>query len=172
MHLTHVVVQGDLGCSFNLRDLTLKLENVRYNPRSFSALIWQHRIIGGNCLLFTNGKINCNGRCLSFQDGKRRLRRYARILQKLGYEIRLKNVRVVTASAVHKLDGTVNPMHLPREFSYEPELFHGVMLRRKGIHYTCRLSGILMITGIKDEKDMDDIHSVILEMELIRQGRK
>ena len=42
MRLTNVVVQGDLGCPIDLRDLILKLTNVRYDPRTFSALIWQH----------------------------------------------------------------------------------------------------------------------------------
>ena len=54
--------------------------------------------IGGYCLLFSNGKINCNGKCLSLQDGRRRLLRYARKLQKMNYPVRLTNVRVVTAS--------------------------------------------------------------------------
>ena len=170
MKLTNVVVQGELGCMFDLRDLTLIITNARYNPRSFSALIWQHRKIGGNCLLFSNGQINCNGKCASLEQGRRRLRQYARILQKLGYEIELKNVRVVTASASHHLSGNIDPSRLPREFSYEPELFPAVMFRRRGIHYICRLSGILMITGIKHQRDIDEVYSVILEMEVIRDG--
>ena len=120
MQLTNVVVQANLGCAFDLRDITLKLNNARFNPRSFSALIWQHRKIGGNCLLFSNGKINCNGKCSSLLEGRQRLRRYARIIQKLGYKVELRNVKVITASAVHKLSGKINPTHLPRDFSYEP----------------------------------------------------
>jgi TATA-box binding protein (TBP) (component of TFIID and TFIIIB) len=65
MQLTNVVVQADLGCTLDLRVLTYRLTNVRYDPKVFSAVVWQHRKIGGNCLLFSNGKINCNGKCLS-----------------------------------------------------------------------------------------------------------
>ncbi|VDI53111.1 Hypothetical predicted protein [Mytilus galloprovincialis] len=123
MQLTNVVVQANLGCSFDLRELAYRLPNVRYDPRTFSALIWQHRKIGGNCLLFSNGIINCNGKCLSIQDGRRRLRRYARLLQQMGNDVRLTQVQILTASASHQLSGRVDPYRLPSEFSFEPEIF-------------------------------------------------
>ena len=34
---------------------------MRYNPRIFPGLIYQNRKIDRNCLIFSNGKINCNG---------------------------------------------------------------------------------------------------------------
>ena len=167
MRLTNVVVQGDLGCIICLRELSYKLTDVRYDPRKFPAVIWQHRKIGGNALVFSNGKINCNGKCSSLQDGRRRLRRYARILQKLGNAINLRNVRVITASAAHRLNGRIDPQHLPQDFSYEPEFFPAVMFRRSGLHFTCHLSGIMLITGIKGEKDIDEVNGAILELELL-----
>ena len=166
MRLTNVVVHANLGCSFSLRDLANQLTNVRYDPRKFSALIWQHRKIGGNCLLFSNGKINCNGSCLSMQDGRRRLRRYARILQKMGYDVCLSQIRILTASGVHQLSGRVDPELLPQEFSFEPEIFPAVMFRRHGIHFICHLSGKILITGLKCQRDVDAIYSVFLELEL------
>lgn len=166
MQLTNVVVLGDLKCTFDLRALTHKLVNVRYDPRFFSAMILQHRRIGGNCLLFSNGKINCNGKCRSFQEARRRLRRYARCLQSIGYEVKLSNVRIVTASAVHQLSSRIDPAHLPSCYSYEPELFPAVMFRRHGMHFTCHLSGKVIITGIKRTSDEDDIYVVLLELEL------
>jgi TATA-box binding protein (TBP) (component of TFIID and TFIIIB) len=146
MRITNVVVQGELGCTFDLRELTHRLVNVRFDPRSFSGLIWQHCKIGGNCLLFSNGKINCNGKCLSLRDSRRRLRRYARCLQKMVYEVRLSNVRLVTVSAVHQLSGRIDPSRLPKDFSCEPELFPAAMVRRHGLHFMCHLSGKTMIT--------------------------
>jgi TATA-box binding protein (TBP) (component of TFIID and TFIIIB) len=72
MRITNVVVQGELGCTFDLRELTQRLVNVRFDPRSFSGLIWQHCKIGGNCLLFSNGKKTVTGnvsRCETVEDG-------------------------------------------------------------------------------------------------------
>jgi TATA-box binding protein (TBP) (component of TFIID and TFIIIB) len=117
MQLTNVVVQADLECSLDLRVLTYRLTNARYDPKVFSAIVWQHRKIGGNCLLFSNGKINCNGKCLSLQNGRRRLRRYARKLQKMDYSVRLTNVGVVTASTAHQLTDTIDRTRLPKDFS-------------------------------------------------------
>ena len=82
MQLTNVVVQGDLGCPISLRELTYRLAN---------ALIWRHRNIV-QCLLFSNGKINYNGKCSTLTEGRLRLRRYAMWLQKMGYSERLINV--------------------------------------------------------------------------------
>jgi hypothetical protein len=47
-----------LGCTFDLRELRHRLVNVRFDPRSFSGLIWQHCKIGGNCLLFSSPLLN------------------------------------------------------------------------------------------------------------------
>ena len=108
MRLTNVVYQANLNVKIDLSCLVHQLNNVRYNPRIFPGLIYQNRKIGGNCLIFSNGKINCNGACSDFDSGVKRLRRYARIVQRLGYVVRLSEVRLVTASAVHKLSGRIN----------------------------------------------------------------
>jgi TATA-box binding protein (TBP) (component of TFIID and TFIIIB) len=117
MQLTNVVVQTDLGCSLDLRFLTYRLTNARYDPKVFSAVVWQHRKIEGNCLLFSNGKISCSGKFLSLQDDRRCLRRYARTLQNMNYPVRLTNVRLVTASAAHQLTDRIDPTRLPKDFS-------------------------------------------------------
>jgi TATA-box binding protein (TBP) (component of TFIID and TFIIIB) len=166
MQLTNVVVHADCGCSLDLRVLTYRLTNARYDPKVFSAVVWQHRKIGGYCLLFSNGKINCNGKCLTLQDCRRRHRQCARKLQKVKYPVRLTNVRVVTASAAHQLTDRIDPTRLPKNISYEPELFPAVIFRRHGMHFICHLSGKTMITGIKRSSDLNDICNVLLELAL------
>ena len=167
MHLTNVVVQGQLNFSLDLNILANTLINVRYDPSKFSGLIWQHRRIGGNCLLFSNGKINCNGKSSSFDDGIKRLRRYARLLQKNGYCRSLSKIKVITASASHRLENVVRPENIPVSYRYEPELFPALMFKREGMHFTLHLSGSLIITGIKGQKDIDDvIYPVLVELSL------
>lgn len=169
MRLTNVVYQANLNVTFNLNNLVYQLNNVRYDPMNFPGIIYQNRKIGGNCLIFSNGKINCNGPCIHFEEGLKRLRRYARILQKLRYPVRLSNVRLITASAVHKLSGVIDLKHLSPilNFNYDPELFPAVMLRRQGIHFTCHLRGTILITGIKNSKDLDEVEfPTIVEIEM------
>lgn len=58
MKLTNVVVQGKLDAEIPLRQLARDLINIRYDPANFSALIWQHRKVGGGviawCLLMVS----------------------------------------------------------------------------------------------------------------------
>ena len=78
MNITNVVYGAHLDCPMDLVKLCQCLWNGRYDPKLFPGLIWQHQVIGGNCLVFANGVINCNGRSSSFEEGQQRLRRYAR----------------------------------------------------------------------------------------------
>ena len=71
---------------------------------------------------------------------------------------------MVTASAAHQLIERIDPTRLPKDFSYEPELFPAVMFLRHGMHFICHLSGKTMITGIKRSSDLDDIYNVLLEL--------
>lgn len=46
------------------------------------------------------------------------------------------------------------------------KLFPDVMKRRNDIHFTCHLSGSVLITGIKRLKDLDEIfYPTIVEIE-------
>ena len=169
MHLTNTVFIASLNCSFDLKKLCYELVNVKYNPRRFNGLIWQHPVIGGNCLLFRNGKINCNGKVRSFKEGRQRLRRYARVLQKLGYSVNLNEVKMVTASAFHVLSGPVDIPTYCREHgaSYEPELFPVMMFKKNSVHFSCYQNGKIVITGIKSSRDIDDtVYPVLIELEL------
>lgn len=168
MRLTNVVYQGEMNCVINLKQLTTQLVNVRYDPLKFPGVIFQHRKIGGNCLIFSNGKINCNGACDSFDTGLKRLRSYARYIQQIGYDVVLTNVQPVTASAFHKLSSRLdlNSISPALNFSYDPELFPAVMMRRNDIHFTYHLCGSVLITGIKRPKDLDEIvYPTIVEIE-------
>ena len=40
---------------------------------TFPGPIWHHRLIGGNCLAFASGVINCNRKASSFEEGRQRL---------------------------------------------------------------------------------------------------
>jgi TATA-box binding protein (TBP) (component of TFIID and TFIIIB) len=62
-------------------------------------------------LVFSNGKINCNGKCESFKEVHERLRKYARLIHKLGWNVHLEYLTYPTASAVHELS---NPIKLER----------------------------------------------------------
>lgn len=116
MHLTNVVCRGELCCQINLREFTLKVENTRYDPKTFAGVIWKHKKIGGNCLLFSNGQMNCNEFAYFIRDGF--IRQYARKIQKMGFDVHLVNVQMVTCSATHALSNRINVQELLKSLGY------------------------------------------------------
>ena len=169
MYLTNVVCSAHLGCNLNLTELCYQLSNVRYDPARFSGLMWQHRTIGGNCLAFSSGIIQCQGKATSLREGVQRLRRYARILQKKGLEVELQRVKVLTASACHVLSAPLdfNALIKERCVTCEPELFPTANFQVDGITFSCFHTGKIIITGIKKLSDTDQtIHPTLMELEL------
>lgn len=164
VQLTNVVVQADLHVCIDLQHLVYSTRDIRYDPKVFSGAIWQHRKIGGNCLVFKNGKINCAG-SRSIQQARKRLRQYARLVQKLGYEVALNKVEIVTMAAVHQLSSRLDFSQMCKYLGavYEPEILNAVMLKRGKLHLNCFHTGKVVITGIRD---IDAIYPVLLELEL------
>ncbi len=168
VELTNVVVQADLSCYVDLRHLAKSTRDIRYDPRIFTGAIWHHRLIGGNCLVFHNGKVNCNGN-KSIHQAKKRLRQYARLLQRHGFSVTLKKIVIVTISAVHRLSSRLNVKEVCEmlKADYNPEILNAAILKKKRINFNCFLSGAIVITGIRHMHDLETvIYPTILELEL------
>ena len=169
MKITNVVYSAHLGCSMDLAGLCQRLWNCRYDPRTFPGLIWQHRLIGGNCLVFASGAINCNGKAVSFEEGRQRLQKYARKLQNLGCPVRLRDIKILTVSASHALSTglDLNSLAQDRIVLYEPELFPALNFKMGGINFCCFHTGKVVITGIRTMAQIDDvIYPTLIELEL------
>ena len=137
--------------------------NIEYRRVPFDRLLWRHRKIGCTCMIYSNGKIICHG-------GEDRLRKYVRLLQKMGYPVRMKKIKTFTGSAVHKLSRKPDYRKIAEYMrgSYEPEIYHAVRFIKDGIHYIVYKSGKVVITGIKSEKDLDvKVNAVLIELEII-----
>lgn len=175
MIITNVVCSANLGCSINLRHLCYRIANARFDPRTFPGLIWQHKTIGGNCLVFSNGVINCNGKASSVREGQQRLRQYARRIQRLGFTVLLNKTKCLTISASHTLSDALDLQLLAKERKvlYEPELFPSLNFKREGVHFCCFHSGKVIITGIKDLSQIDDVvYPVLIELELYTRKKE
>jgi transcription initiation factor TFIID TATA-box-binding protein len=164
MRVTNVVCQARWSTDVDLVKLSSQIQNAKYEPGRFSGIIWQQRCIGGNCLVFGNGKVICNG-AKSIEDAHAMLEKYTSVLQTVMPEAVLTEVRMVTQSACHKLSGPVDFTMICHLLggTYEPELFNAAMLKRDGVHYSIFGSGSVVITGLKDE---DLVYPVLLELEL------
>ena len=168
--VTNVVCVTQLRCDVDLQRLATRSRDVEYNPRKHNCLIWKHKKIGGCCMVSRHGKLMCNGKATSIIEARRRVRQYARLIQKAGYPIQLSRIRVITLSAIHTLSRPCNLRQLAKDLNafYEPELFPALMFKREGVHFTCFSTGKVIVTGIKKITQLNDVvWPVIIELELL-----
>ena len=166
LQVTNVVVQTDLQASIDLHYLVNRVRDIRYDPGLFSAAIWRHKKIGGSCLVFHNGKLNCNGN-RNIQQAKKRIRQYARLIQKQGFPaVTIKKIEVITMSAVYQLSSCLDlnkACEIVPGIRYDPEILNAAMLKRGNVHFNCFHTGKVVITGIKN---INVIYPTLLELEL------
>ena len=168
--ITNVVCLADLNCNIDLVTLVNRTINAIYDPSRYSGILWKHPEIGGHCNVFSSGKIMTNGKADCVKDGIKRLRRYARRIQRYGWTVRLSTIRVVTVSASYKLDGPLDLRCVNSRYGghYEPELFPGATFTRDNVHFTCFHTGSVLMTGIKQESQLiSTVGPILIEMSLL-----
>ena len=167
VHFVNVAITANMGTRLDLKHITNSYINIIYRPKRPNAAVWKHRKMKSTCLLFASGKMVCTG-SKSIEEGRRDIRRFARILQKLGYDIHLKDIIVRTITACHALQGPLPLVDLVSGMgaTYEPELMPAAMLRSEGVHFCCFHTGRVVITGFKSLKTLDEvIYPTLLELE-------
>jgi transcription initiation factor TFIID TATA-box-binding protein len=75
-----------VGCKLDLKKIALQARNAEYNPKRFAALIMRIRAPRTTALIFSSGKMVCTG-AKSENESKLAARKYARIIQKLGFPV-------------------------------------------------------------------------------------
>ena len=119
--------------------------------------------------MFANGDINSNGKASSFREGRQRLRRYARLLQKYACPVYLTDAKIITVSASHTLSVGLDLYRLAgdRSLLYEPEIFPALNFKIEGVNFCCFHIGKVVITGIKTTAQIDDaVYPTLVELEL------
>ena len=171
--VTNVVLKSVLvtGTPLDLPSLANVLNNVVYDPRQFSALRLRSKKIGGSMLLFANGYAVCHGPATNRFEARRRLRRYARRVQKAGYpDLRLTATGLVTVSLVasvgHRLN-LLDVLALVTGATYEPELNNYLMLRTPRAHFNVFSTGKVVVTGVRKFSHItSDVVSTLIELSL------
>lgn len=76
----------NLNCKLELKRIALHARNAEYNPKRFAAVIMRIREPRTTALIFSSGKMVCTG-AKSEEDSRLAARKYARIIQKLGFPV-------------------------------------------------------------------------------------
>ena len=84
----NIVSTVNLGCQLDLKRIALQARNAEYNPKRFAAVIMRIRSPRTTALIFSSGKMVCTG-AKSEEDSIQAARRYARVIQKLGFPVKV-----------------------------------------------------------------------------------
>ncbi|XP_024937790.1 TATA-box-binding protein isoform X2 [Cephus cinctus] len=84
--LQNIVSTVNLNCKLDLKKIALHARNAEYNPKRFAAVIMRIREPRTTALIFSSGKMVCTG-AKSEEDSRLAARKYARIIQKLGFPV-------------------------------------------------------------------------------------
>jgi len=152
--LQNIVCTVSLATKLVLKDIALKARNAEYNPKRFAAVIMRIREPRTTALIFSSGKMVCTG-AKSEDDAKLAARKYARIIQKLGFPAKFLDFKIqnmVGSCDVRfpiRLEGLV--LTHAQFSSYEPELFPGLIYRmvKPRIVLLIFVSGKVVLTGAK-----------------------
>ncbi|XP_076910031.1 TATA-box-binding protein-like [Bidens hawaiensis] len=165
--LQNVVSTVNLDCTLDLKEIALHARNAEYNPKRFAAIIMRIREPKTTALIFRTGKMVCTG-AKSEHQSKLAARKFARIIQKLGFPAKFKDFKIqnIVGSCDVKfpirLEGLANDHGA---FStYEPELFPGLVYRMKQpkIVLLIFVSGKIVLTGAK----VSDIHEIVVDIDV------
>jgi transcription initiation factor TFIID TATA-box-binding protein len=167
----------DSAPQLDLKTIALHARNAEYNPKRFAAVIMRIRDPKTTALIFASGKMVVTG-AKSEDDSKLASRKYARIIQKLGFnakftDFKIQNSKIITripdelvtdlyATVVGscdvkfpiRLEGLASKHH--NFSSYEPELFPGLIYRmmKPKIVLLIFVSGKIVLTGAKVREEI------------------
>lgn len=156
----NIVSTVNLKCPLRLRNIALHARNAEYNPRRFAAVVMRLREPKTTALIFASGKMVCTG-AKTEEDSKTASRKYARIVQKLGFQVTFSNFTIQNIVGSSDVGFPIDLEYISNNHSaycsYEPEVFPGLVYRMLDpkIVLLIFVSGKLVLTGAKRKADID-----------------
>ncbi|XP_037025155.1 TBP-related factor [Bradysia coprophila] len=151
----------NLGCELNLQNINFRTRNSEYNPSRFHGVVMRIREPRCTALIFKSGKLVCTG-ARNEEFANLGTRKFARIIQKLGYSIKFKEFKIQNLVATVDLRFPIrlenlNQMH-GQFSSYEPELFPGLIYRmvKPRVVLLIFVNGKIVFTGAKSKAEINE----------------
>ncbi|XP_058802425.1 TATA box-binding protein-like 1 [Phymastichus coffea] len=149
--ISNVVCSFSVRCHLDLRKIAWNSCNVEYR-RENGLLRMRLRKPYTLASISSSGKITCTG-ATSEEEAKKAARRCARSLQKLGYNIRFQNYRIVNVLGTCTMPWAVKIIpfseHYKGRVQYEPEIQPGVIYKLQDLRATLRIfsTGNITVTA-------------------------
>ncbi|CAO1620400.1 unnamed protein product [Sympodiomycopsis kandeliae] len=164
--LQNIVATVNLDVRLDLKTIALHARNAEYNPKRFAAVIMRIREPKTTALIFASGKMVVTG-AKSEDDSRLASRKYARIIQKLGFEAKFTEFKIqniVGSCDVRfpiRLEGLAYGHGVYS--SYEPELFPGLIYRmvKPKVVLLIFVSGKIVLTGAKVREEIYQAFNLI-----------
>jgi len=170
--LQNIVATVNLDCRLDLKTIALHARNAEYNPKRFAAVIMRIRDPKTTALIFASGKMVVTG-AKSEDDSRLASRKYARIVQKLGFEAKFSEFKIqnIVGSCDVKFPIRLEGLAYSHGnfSSYEPELFPGLIYRmmQPKVVLLIFVSGKIVLTGAKVREEIyqafNRIYTVLCE---------
>ncbi|ORY26074.1 putative TATA-box binding protein [Naematelia encephala] len=170
--LQNIVATVNLECRLDLKTIALHARNAEYNPKRFAAVVMRIRDPKTTALIFASGKMVVTG-AKSEDDSRLASRKYARIIQKLGFDAKFAEFKIqnIVGSCDVKFPIRLEGLAFSHGAfsSYEPELFPGLIYRmmRPKVVLLIFVSGKIVLTGAKVREEIytafNNIYSVLVE---------
>jgi transcription initiation factor TFIID TATA-box-binding protein len=165
----NIVATVNLGCTLNLKQITLHARNAEYNPKRFAAVIMRIREPKTTALIFSSGKMVCTG-AKSEESARLAARKFARIIQKLGFSATFKEFKIqnIVGSCDVKFPIRLEQLQTRHQnfCSYEPELFPGLIFRmlQPKVVLLIFVSGKIVLTGAKEKSHIHEAFRYIYDL--------
>ncbi|KYQ50601.1 TATA-box-binding protein [Trachymyrmex zeteki] len=159
--LQNVVSTVNLQTELKLTYINVRTRNSEYNPARFTGLIMRIQNPRATALIFRSGKIVCTG-ARSEQDSFLAAKKFARIIQKLGFSVKFSNFKIQNIVATCDLKFPIKLENLNQNHgqfsSYEPELYPGLTYRilTPRVVLLIFVNGKVVLTGAKNRTELQD----------------
>lgn len=160
--ITNIVCGVNLNCRIDLKTIALYARNAAYAPKRFQAVILRRLDPRATALVFQSGKMQVLG-AKSVMDARLSARKFARMIQKLGFNVKMSdfNVQNIVAHADIKCAVRLEGLHAKHYLwtRFEPELFPGLVYRieQPDLRVSCLIfaNGKMVVLGAKREEHID-----------------
>ena len=179
----HNIVCGvNLNCRIDLKTVALYARNAAFAPKRFQAVILRRLEPRATALVFASGKMQILA-CKTIADAKLSARKFARMIQKLGFNVKWSdfNVQNIVANADMRCTIRLEGLHKKHYLysTYEPEIFPGLIYRidQPGLKLSVLVfaKGKVVLLGAKQEDHLMQalkwIYPVVKEFPVTAKGR-
>ncbi|KAH8249089.1 hypothetical protein KR032_005682 [Drosophila birchii] len=161
IRLQNIVATFSVNCELDLKMINSRTRNSEYSPKRFRGVIMRMHAPRCTALIFRTGKIICTG-ARNEIEADIGSRKFARILQKLGFPVKFMDYKLQNIVATVDLRFPIRLENLNQvhgQFSsYEPEMFPGLIYRmvKPRVVLLIFVNGKVVFTGAKSRKDIMD----------------